>query len=260
MSFLANVVLRVFVVVVFATASFARSRRILRQIGQPYPTLVFYYINPPRRHITPRLAPDPDRASLLLPGMLLFAFSPCVRLCARRQDDPDGVFIPCPCAPPCTRRGSAARRPWSAASTATGSRNNPSSPLAAGSSASAHNPGEEPHCPARRPSLYLPWRRPPCPLVFSFARRDRHGSAHAAPSLPSPGAPCSLVEQRRYSTRPPARPQCRRPASRHSARSYQWPSRPCQRRPLAAAPSVPSSRAHPIGEPLGRGQEALGGA
>jgi hypothetical protein len=121
--------------------------------------------------------------------MLLFAFSPCVHLCARRQDDPDGVFIPCPCAPPGARRGSATRRPWSAASAATGSRNHPSSPLVAGSRAPAHNPGEEPHCPAQRPSLYLPWRRPPCPLVFSFARRGRHGSARAAPSLPSPGAP-----------------------------------------------------------------------
>ena len=190
------------------------------KLGNHITRSFFYYINPPRRHITPRLAPDPDRAILLLPGMLLFAFSPCVLLCARRQDDPDGVFIPCPCAPPCARRGSAARRPWSTASAATGSRNHPSSPLAAGSRASAHNPGEEPHCPARRPSLYLPWRRPPCPLIFSFARRGRHGSARAAPSLPSPGAPCSLVEQRRYSTRSPACPQCRRPASRHSARSY----------------------------------------
>jgi hypothetical protein len=85
--------------------------------------------------------------------------------------------------------------------------------------------------------------------LFAFARfrvlqrRGRHGPAHAAPSLPSPGAPSSLVEQRRCSTCPPARPQCRRPASRQFARSRPWPSRPYRRRPLVASPCVPSSRA-----------------
>jgi hypothetical protein len=61
MSFLANAVLLVFIVVVFATASLARSQHNWRWILQPSPVLTLF-INLPRRRITSCLPPDPNRA------------------------------------------------------------------------------------------------------------------------------------------------------------------------------------------------------
>jgi hypothetical protein len=63
MSFLANAVLLVFFIVMFTTASFARSQRNWRRIRQPSPALALF-INLPRRRITSCLSPDPNRAGV----------------------------------------------------------------------------------------------------------------------------------------------------------------------------------------------------